>query len=69
MEHDIITVQGKEYKAVASGMTCKNCAFTKGLRKCNEIPCAVSQRKDGKSAKYKLHINASKMANLIKDKI
>jgi hypothetical protein len=69
MNHDVIVVNGKEFKAVQSHGTCTGCAFNNCDDGCGiaRASCATCNREDKTSVKYKPHINASKMANLLKD--
>lgn len=57
MIHNIVVVDGQEYKAVEDKGLCRGCAFDKS-EACNiELKCSINERGniDGKSAVYKPH--------------
>jgi hypothetical protein len=58
MEHNVIEIEGVEYKAV-KGESCFNCQL-QGTRNCNFlIECTSSERSDKTHAVYKRHYRLS----------
>ena len=56
MNHNVITVNGLEYKAVKSEMSCAKCAFIDINCAEYKYACTEDARDDGMSVIFKRHI-------------
>ena len=56
MNHNVITVNGLEYKAVKAEMSCAKCAFFYADCNSDKYACISGARDDNESVIFKRHI-------------